>query len=64
MSDEEAPSGSFSDDRSSEIPKPKLRWTWPMTCGERPRTAEDEYEVEEVYEPGSVPRRCYRPPSG
>jgi Helix-turn-helix domain len=59
--DEEATSGSPSHNPSSEIPK---RWTRPIVYSERPRTAEDDYEVEEVYEPGPVPRRWFRKPSG
>jgi hypothetical protein len=38
----------------------KLRWTRPVIYGERPRTPEDSYELEEVYERGDVPRRYWR----
>ena len=37
----------------------KPRWTRPVVYGERPRTTEDDYELEEVYIPGVVPRRYW-----
>jgi hypothetical protein len=41
--------------------EPKPRWTTPVIYGERPRTSEDSYELEQIREAGSVPRLWFVP---
>jgi hypothetical protein len=55
--------GSGSGERGPEGPKsePKTKWTRPIVYGERPRTSEDSYELEQIREAGFVPRVWWRP---
>ena len=52
-SSERAPAGLKSE--------PKTRWTKPIIYGERLRTSEDSFELEQIREAGFVPRVWWRP---
>jgi hypothetical protein len=41
--------------------EPKTKWTRPIIYGERLRTSEDSYELEQIREVGFVPRVWWRP---